>query len=262
MQTWRRRAWLALANLFFALRPAIVADWLKSLLRVPRVTLDTAHGRFAIDPLSYLGRALLQHGLYEPEMIRCLSQLLRRGDVLVDLGANEGYFSVVGARLVEPAGRVLAIEPQARLQSVLRQNCELNALRNVAVVQCAVGDHDGLAQLHLAPSLNSGSSALSQPTRYRLQTEQVPLHTLAAVLKQHELQRVRLLKIDIEGFEYEAILGSRQLFESRAIEHIALELHPLQLRSRKLSPDAIERFLEDCGYRRNPAFGNLLYSAA
>jgi hypothetical protein len=91
-----------------------------------------------------------------------------------------------------------------------------------------------------------------------LQTPRLPLGTR---LCQRLLPRVRpgLLKVDIEGYEYEAILGSQEVFRSGKIRAIALELHPGAIRKRGLDPEAIPTFLECCGYKRNVDFLNLVY---
>jgi hypothetical protein len=60
-----------------------------------------------------------------------------------------------------------------------------------------------------------------------------------------------VMKIDIEGYEYEAILGSPDLFRLHRIGVLFVEIHPGQILSRGLEPAAIERFLTDCGYVRN-----------
>ena len=94
------------------IRPAPLAVFLKRLMRIKRKVVDTDTGKFWIDPASNLGITLLREGAYEPGMQAILEHFLMPGKVFVDLGANEGYFTVLGARLTQPSGRVFAIEPQ------------------------------------------------------------------------------------------------------------------------------------------------------
>jgi len=229
-------------------RPAFVAAWLKKWLGVERCEVETPLGRFYIDPVSQFGNALVSREGYEPEMRRTLEMFVRPGSVFLDVGANEGFFSVLASRLVGSHGRVIAVEPQQRLAPVIRRNLELNACSNVSLFSCAISDRRGEAVLHLSPDTNTGSTALYQSTRYRLPRVTAPVTTLEDFALRAELQTIDLVKMDIEGFEYEAILGSPRLFESGCIAAIALELHPGPIAHRGLDPSAIARFLERCGY--------------
>jgi FkbM family methyltransferase len=241
------------------IRPAPVAAILKRLLNVRRIPLETPEGIFAIDPVSNLGLALCR-GEYEPEMTNTVRRLLREGSVFVDLGANEGYFSVIGAKLVGPTGRVVSVEPQTRLLPVLEQNCSSNGVSNrVTISKCAVSDKSGTSPFFLTTELNTGASGLTRHTRYALPTETVSTVTLAELLSRSGLTHVDLMKVDIEGYEYEALLGSRQLFRDGIIRALALELHPELIRKRNLDPGDIPSFLESSGYRRDPHFSKLLY---
>jgi hypothetical protein len=73
--------------------------------------VSTSNGTFFINPVSNFGAAIL-NGEYEPEMKRILNRYLPDGGTFIDLGANEGYFSVLASRMVGSKGRVVAILPQ------------------------------------------------------------------------------------------------------------------------------------------------------
>ena len=107
---------LALGDFIMRIRPAPLAVLIKALLLVRRVEHPTPEGVFWIDPASSQGGALARNGIYEPELLATVKTRLGPGDTVVDVGANEGYFSVVASRRVGSTGRVIAIEPQARLQ--------------------------------------------------------------------------------------------------------------------------------------------------
>lgn len=249
---------IALGAALMRIRPAPLAAFLKAILWVRRIEHRTVEGTFWIDPASYVGATLLRTNAYEPALLATIKRRLRRGDTFVDVGANEGYFSVIAARTVAPGGRVLAIEPQRRVQSVIRRNLELNDCRNVTVIRAAISDCTGVAQLHLTPSMNNSGSSLMRPTRYALRRESVPLVTLEEVWCQAGLTRCALMKIDIEGWEYEAVLGSQSLFRNGLVDAIALELHPHLLASRGLDGGHIVHFLNECGYRSFAGAGHLL----
>lgn len=248
-----------LQRVLIRVRPNVLAAWLKPLLRVKRVTVPTAHGTFWIDPVSLLGIALTNQGEHEHGMVQTLEKFLKPCDTFVDLGANEGYFTVIGARLCGAEGRVLAIEPQHRLLPVIEQNLKLNGLSHVEVLNAAISDQRGTATLHLTASTNSGGSGFHRHSKYKLPTQEIGTLTLEEALDAQKLEQVDLMKVDIEGFEYEALLGSTKVFEQHRVKALALELHPTILADRGKAAADIEQMLERCGYRCSMEFGNAVW---
>jgi FkbM family methyltransferase len=129
---------------------------------------------------------------------------LKPGDVFVDVGANSGIFTSFAAKRVGPTGRVVAIEPMPALIERLRFNVAANGFANVAIFATAVGEETGLATLHIHPN-NRGQSGMI-PLSPRSMPLQVPVSTLASIVRSAELDRIDALKIDIEGFEDRALL--------------------------------------------------------
>ena len=122
-----------LTELIRRIRPAPLGSAVANICGLNRRrVIETVHGRFLVSPVSHLGYQLT-HGEYEPAMTAVLGRYLKQGDVFVDLGANEGYFSVIASPLVGSAGRVIAIEPQSRLQNTIQENLALNGCNNVKV---------------------------------------------------------------------------------------------------------------------------------
>ena len=248
-----------LYNLIMRIRPAALADFLKKLLGVKREVIEVDRGRFFIDPASNLGLMLWKHGEYEPPMYAALSALLKQGSTFVDLGANEGYFTVVASRIVGPSGRIISIEPQQRLRSVLAKNMELNDVRNVTVVTQAVSNTKGQATMHVSPSTNTGSTGLVLESRYRVPTQIVETTTLAELFREQKLEYCDVMKVDIEGFEYEAILGSPDVFEQGRVRRLVLQLHPHLIEKRGLRTSDITDLLARCGYTQDTRFEEMVF---
>jgi FkbM family methyltransferase len=245
-----------------SVRPAFAASFLKKLLRIKRRIVETDYGRFFVDPASNLGNSIITQPAYEPQMLGVLTSLLKEGDLFLDIGTNEGYFSIIASNLVGDTGCVLSVEPQSRLQEIIFCNMELNQASNMHVFQLALSDDVGTARISLLPDMNTGGSGLFPATRYKIPTQIVPQTTLGRLLDLLGISRIKLMKIDVEGFEYEVILGSQGVFADGVIENIALELHPSILDRRGKSADDIVSFLEGCGYQRNSAFQTLVMSKA
>lgn len=248
-------------SLLARIRPAPVSAALKRVFHITRRAVTMPEGTFWIDPVSNFGLALLRDRSYEPAMTKTVTHYLRSGSLFVDLGANEGFFSVIAAKTVGPAGRVLAVEPQARLGPVLAENFRLNGVANIVIEATAISDTAGTQTMYLTPDLNTGASGLERVTKYRVPTQQVGTTTLSELFRRHGIDRADLVKMDIEGFEHEAVFGSPELFEQRRIRAFALEIHPSILRQRGHDPFALHEFLSRCGYRTDPDAANLVYLA-
>jgi FkbM family methyltransferase len=199
---------------------------------------------------------------YEPEMRTVLQAVLRRGDTFVDLGANEGYFSVCAAALVGQGGRVIAIEPQYRLHPVIVKNAALNGLTNIDLVTSCIGGERGFVEFSFSSSTNTGASGLVSMAKYSLPEYTVICEALEPVLVRCGVNFARLLKIDIEGGEFPAILGSRDLLERQIFDYIALELHPDQISALGGSVEEIMGVLTSSGYSRCEEFPGLVLKSA
>ena len=247
------------ASILMNLRPAFISSLIKKIFLFKRKELATKNGTFYVDIVSNFGYRLLKSGVYEPEMLRIIETYLKPGNIFIDMGANEGYFSVIASKIVGNDGRIIAVEPQSRLQPIIKKNIGLNECENVTLVSAAISDSSEILTLHLSPDINTGSTAAMQTTYYPLSKQEVGAMTLNELFQQQGINTCDLLKIDIEGWEYEAIMGSTDLFTSHSIKVIALELHPQQLEQRGLSSKIITNFLTNCGYTMSPLFENTVF---
>ena len=185
-------------------------------------------------------------GLWEPDITRLVRQRLRPSDAFVDVGANAGYYTLLGSRLVGESGTVIAIEPSPELFTVLQANISLNGAANVRAVNIAAADRPGRLPLFRGPSENTGLATVvpDQGLEFDRLVEAQPLSTL---LHPDELKDVRLVKIDVEGGEAEVVAGMEPLLRSgRDDLEVIVELHPEQL-----GPEGSERVLaifRDAGF--------------
>ncbi len=183
----------------------------------------------------------------EPEL-RALDRFLRPGEVFVDVGANIGLYTLKGARIVGPAGRVLAVEPGSAVGVLLAANVALNDYRQVSIVAKALADEAGWATLHHVP-LGNDPQAFSLLTGGAvLDGEKVETTTLDRLVAEHALPRVDCIKIDVEGAEHMVVAGGRETFE-RWHPTVILEINcPTGIDS-GAPADAAWNFLAGLGYR-------------
>lgn len=157
-------------------------------------------------------------GLYEAPVQAAVAAELRAGDVVLDVGANIGFLTVLAARLVGPAGRVVAFEPVPANAQLVRRNAALNRQRQVQVVEAAVGDHVGTAKLVLAR--HAGGAALQGADRPQdacgeLTVPVVTLDDWLARLAPSLPGPVRLVKVDVEGAEAAVLRGAGALLRGQ-----------------------------------------------
>ncbi len=229
-------------------RPAFLAALLKIFIPFKWKDVDTPYGIFHTDVISHSGYGLLKTGVREQHTVNILQKILKQGDVFLDVGAHEGFFSVVASKLVGKKGRVIAIEPQKRLQKLIAKNLELNSCSNVTVLPVAVADYTGDGQFYNYPNVNTGASSLHRTTFYLLPKQKVKIITLLDVFNQVGLNYIDVVKIDIEGGEYNAIFGSKKVFADKKIGSIIIEFHPRALLKQGKSKEQIIRFLMENGY--------------
>jgi FkbM family methyltransferase len=165
---------------------------------------------------------------YEPELSDKFRGWLSRGDVYVDVGANMGYFTLLGAKLIGEEGIVLACEPQNGNARRLTCNLERNHIYNVIVQTTAASDQAKLAKLTIPPYFNNGVSSL-HPELLGLATKQTPVlkRPIDDILEEADLaSRVTLVKIDTEGHEPQVIRGMSRLLARSGRFAVACELSP------------------------------------
>jgi FkbM family methyltransferase len=236
------------------MRPLELALFLKWALRVKRIEADAQGIKLWVDPASNFGKRILREGNYEAELSTAFRELLSPGQNFVDVGANEGWFSMLAANLVGLSGRVLACEPQERLWPVITKNIFLNGFANVQLLPFAVAEQPGEAVINLYPSINTGSSNISA-TKRRWETQQriklLPLTTLLISLRGGT---VDLMKVDVEGFEHQVLLSAGEHLGS-TIKRIVVELHPAQLEALGSSEGQVVALLESRGYSKRVLAG-------
>lgn len=245
-------------ELLLQVRPSQLADALKTCLRIRRQHVLTRTGhKFCVDPVSVFGIHLLRDGIHEPQMTRLLHALLRPSDTFLDVGGNEGYFSVMASTLL-PEGTVHCIEPQSRLPPVLKTNFELNRSATVFLHQTALSDREaGTIRIYLRPSTNTGASGMFRYWRLGSKAETVPGTTLDSWFERYGLERVRLMKVDCEGAESLVVAGGRKVLEGRRIDFIAMEYHPSICGAARCK--ATHSALTDAGYCVSKPGGQSIY---
>jgi FkbM family methyltransferase len=146
-------------------------------------------------------------GSYELNKRLAFERLVEPGAVVYDIGANVGYFSLLAAVLTGDAGKVYAFEPLPRNIRYLRRHVQINHLDTIEVIEAAVSDHQGEAYFDLGPSSAMGRLAAGGELK-------VQLVSLDAMLAEGRLASPDVMKVDVEGAEFDALCGARHLLEA------------------------------------------------
>jgi len=198
----------------------------------------------------------LQGGkFYEPDVSHILLKVLGDGDVVFDIGANVGFFTLLAATLVGPAGHVVAFEPDAANLVRLRANCTLNDLRNVTVIEKAVTSQEGQVRFFIN-SDDSGGNALWDPGQFpgnqKSLANPVSLAVVATTLDSEcarlKLGTPKLIKIDTEGADQGVLEGARDLLSRRTTPFVVCELHEFGLAKMGCSQQSLRSLMEGFGY--------------
>ena len=202
--------------------------------------------RFFARPNDFVENRLCFFGIWEPAVTRVFERLLGPGDVVVDVGANVGYYSLLASHLVGGTGHVYAVEASPLIRERLNRNLLANGMRNVSVLPYAAWDENGSARLHVAAE-NRGSSTLS---RYggTDAIEAVSLVRLDKILPEAIAPRIRLLKIDVEGAEAHAVRGLAGLLERARRAVVICEITPSRLAELGSKASDVFEIFERLGY--------------
>lgn len=222
----------------------------------PTETVETIFGSVEAVQGDQITRQLQRFGAHQRCELAMLRSVLRPGDHVLDVGAHIGTFTLPLAETVGPSGRVDAFEGLPQHMDILRRNVERRGWEHVHCHHALVGSGDGQ---RLVPWVRSGNSAETLFTETLFEVAGGEKKDLAgpetwsldgwwrSVRHEQEAARVALLKIDVEGMEWEVLQGADALLtEHRPM--LYMEVHQRHLERRGLELEALETELRRRGY--------------
>ena len=182
--------------------------------------------RVLCDPYVYVHRKGYWCGVfYEEELEAYLLRNIGSGDTVIDVGMNVGHVTILAAARVGPSGKVLAFEPNVDLARQVKAFAERQSLQQVLVLPFGLGSAAGFFDLKMEPCHSGGATlrdsvaeeVLSVKTRCEVRVGDETLRT-------HAFPGKVFLKIDVEGFEIETLVGLEETLGR--VDHAVIEVSP------------------------------------
>lgn len=190
-------------------RAALLADGLIHRLDFESTVRTRFGQRMTLSVNDFVQRAIYCRGTWDEAIADVIIDRLRPQHVFVDAGANVGFFTLLASALVGPQGRVVAFEPHPLTRAALANNIKLNKMKNITISEFALSDSQKVVNLYLEKEGGLGSSSLRPPPmKYRNGNVQVNTDTLDHQLAHLGIEKVDMIKIDIEGAELAALRGA------------------------------------------------------
>jgi FkbM family methyltransferase len=198
-----------------------------------------------------LTRHMLIEGMYQQDVLAAF-ELLRPGDLFLDVGGHHGLMAIVAATKVLPQGRVISFEPNPSARAIFNENCALNGVRNIHIEPVALSDQPGTAKFYAQKGTVSWNSSFfkefaSQSGRDEVEENEVQVSTLDQYVEEASLKPA-FLKIDAEGSEFLILKGAMGTIE-KCHPIISMEFNPDSAIAAGTTIESITTTLKGLGYR-------------
>ena len=217
----------------------VIHAWVMSFF----MPLEVNGNRMYLDSRDSLG--LLGNQRYEPDEIEFAKNSIHKGDVVLDIGAHIGYYTLFFASLVGERGKVYAFEPDPDNFALLKKNVELNGYRNVVLEQAAVSNQSGRTRLFLC-DYNKGMHRIYD-SKHSKRAIDIGVLRLDDYFSDYD-GKIDFIKMDIEGAELSAVQGMSSLLRKNRQVTIVTEFTPANIRGFGAEPEHYISLLADSGF--------------
>jgi len=206
--------------------------------------IKTLYGfKLKIDPVYDDGveESIYYTGTYEKGTLSVIKKILNKGDVFIDVGANIGLMSIFASSLVSDTGKIIAFEPNPTTMRILKSNIELNGLSNIETSDYAIGNTQQASKIYERKDLNRGCASLIE-TEKEAEVYDIQIIPLSIFFKSQ--QRIDLIKIDIEGYELEALEGAMDVLLGKDPPKLIVECSELRKNTHGYTTDDLYDFFK------------------
>ena len=197
-----------------------------------------------LDKFDSLG--LFRHGFHEEFETEIVKKIIKKGDIVLDVGANIGYFTLIFAKLVGKNGKVFAFEPDPTNFGLLTKNVEINGFKNVILIKKALSDKTGKTNLFLS-NWNTADHMIVDPKEKRNSVE-IEMTAGDDYFRDFS-EQINFIKMDIQGAETDALRGMSSLLQKMNDIKIMIEFAPKWLKNFGYDPLELLNYLKEFGFK-------------
>lgn len=198
------------------------------------------------DPIE---KHIYYQGYFEWKETRFVKKCLKVGDIVFDVGANIGWYTLLAATSVKKTGQVFAFEPVPESRRRLIENCSLNGCDNVKVFDLALGRARGEATIYSGSRKDLGGASLFPGDDEKLERHYIKVVPLDEIIEENKIRQAKLCKIDIEGSEIDALDGMKNTLKRRVFEFMLIEINSVALARAGYEPADLISRVKNAGYR-------------
>ncbi|HGE72005.1 TPA: FkbM family methyltransferase [Candidatus Poribacteria bacterium] len=219
----KRAAGIFLMNPYLFLEKSL--DRLRNFIPLPKGPIKKSINGVFFEFDFSLGPAIarMYRNDYEHQIVRLIKKYLKKGDTFIDVGANIGFISAVAAGCVGQTGQIHSFEPVPSYFSRLKQMADMNKGFNIIVNSYALGEHEGSSNIDVRGNANIGWNTMVQGfmsnKEYSLEVKVIRLDDY---IINNKLSKIKMIKIDVEGYEFFVLKGLNKLFDSTSYRPLIL----------------------------------------
>ena len=197
-----------------------------------------------LDPTeNSINKQLILDRVRERRATEIMQDFIEADDVILELGANVGYYVCMESKILSDQGYIYAVEPSPENVALLQANIALNDVKHIEVFNMAMSDTTGTAKLFMGPACNLHSlvdrSDISERESIEVQTDSVD-HFLEGK------RPITFLRMDVEGYETIIFAGMQQTLSSPSLTKLFIEIHPMVIEPERMR--AFFQQLQDNGF--------------
>jgi len=167
------------------------------------------------------------YGVYEPSETNLVKQIVKKNQIVIDIGSSIGYYTLLCSRLVGSKGKVYAFEPSLKKFKILQKNIEVNDYKNVIAENIAVSNQNSEIDLNL---------------------RKIPSVSLDSYFKNFD-RKINFIKMDIDSHEIYALDGMRAMLKNNDDIKMMIEYWPPGMQEAGIEPSSLIKRLEDFDFK-------------
>lgn len=166
--------------------------------------------KMLLTPRDWVQSHIFVFNAYEKAESDFILSLLSEQDTFIDIGANVGYYSMLVSKKITK-GKIYSFEPEINNYQRLKHNIKINEAANITAIHKACSDHNGMIVLSVAKDDNKGMNSIFLSDEYKSHSQEIEAVKLDSFVKENNISKISLIKMDVEGAEFLALKGMKEV---------------------------------------------------